>query len=56
MEDPFGVVGLWVVRSAIDGLWVTKDVGDPGIVDNSMVQFLRTHNGRITMRLPGTGA
>ena len=52
IEDPFGVVGLWTVRYAKDAVWVTKQVGDPGIPNKSLLQVLRTHTGRITMRLP----
>lgn len=53
IEDPYGIVGLWVVRYAEDGAWVTKDVGDPGIPHNSVLQLLMTETGKITMRLPG---
>ena len=54
IEDPYGGVGLWTVRAASDTLWVTKNVGDPGLPDNSMLQVLRTQTGKITLRLPGT--
>jgi hypothetical protein len=52
IEDPFGVIGAWTVRYATDGVWVTKQTGDPGIPHNSLLQVLKTHTGRITMRLP----
>lgn len=52
IEDPTGAVGVWIVRTSIDALWVTKQIGDPGIPNNSLLQILKTHTGRITMRLP----
>lgn len=55
IEDPNGAVGIWIVRSSLDALWVTKQVGDPGIPNNSLLQILKTHTGRITMRLPSSG-
>jgi len=52
VEDPFGAVGTWTVRRSEGYLWVTKDLGDPGLPDKAMLQVLRTQTGRITLRLP----
>lgn len=51
IEDPFGSIGLWIVRRGPDVIWVTKNIGDPGIPDSSMLQVVRTETGRITLRL-----
>ena len=53
IEDPLGNVGLWTVRLSSDALWVTKNVGDPGLPDKTMLQLLRTQTGRLTLRVPG---
>lgn len=54
IEDPYGNVGLWTVRSTSESLWITKNVGDPGLPDNQMLQVMRTQAGKITLRLPGS--
>jgi hypothetical protein len=30
VEDPYGAVGIWIASRSEDGLWLTKQTGDPG--------------------------
>ncbi len=53
IEDPYGSAGIWVVRRSEGYLWVTKETGDPGLPDKTMLQILRTQTGRLMMRVPG---
>ena len=52
IQDPSGNVGLWTVRSSQDALWLTKNVGDPGLEDRGMFQMLKSDIGAITLRSP----
>jgi len=51
VEDPFGASGTWIVSRSEEGLWLTKQTGDPGIPDNEMVQLLRTRSGILKLAL-----
>jgi len=52
IQDPFGSVGLWTARASEDAIWITKNVGDPGLEDRTMLQMLRTQSGTLTLRSP----
>jgi hypothetical protein len=50
MEDPNGIVGFWTVRQTNDAIWVTKNIGDPGIADQSTLQVIRVQSGKLVLR------
>lgn len=52
IEDPYGTVGSWTVRAAPDALWITKNAGDPGFEDNTLLQIIRKRTGKLTLRIP----
>ncbi len=51
IEDPFGVVGSWIVSRTEDAVWLTKETGDPGLPHNEMLQIVRTNNGGLKLSL-----
>lgn len=51
IEDPFGVDGTWIVSRTEDAVWLTKEMGDPGLPNNEMLQVLRTSTGRLKLSL-----
>jgi hypothetical protein len=51
IEDPFGTSGTWLVNRTEDGIWLTKEMGDPGLPHNEMLQMLRTASGRLKLSL-----
>ncbi len=51
IEDPFGVTGTWFVSRTEDAVWLTKEMGDPGLPNNEMLQVLRTSTGRLKLSL-----
>jgi hypothetical protein len=51
IEDPLGAVGLWTARDNGDSIWITKDLGDPGLPSMGYVQIVRTLDGRLCLRL-----
>ena len=55
IEDPFGVMGMWIVSPTDDAVWLTKEAGDPGLPHNEMLQILRTQNGVLKLSLTSLG-
>jgi len=51
VEEPFGVTGAWIVSRTEDAVWLTKEIGDPGLPHNEMLQVLRTANGGLRLSL-----
>jgi hypothetical protein len=51
IEDPFGVTGSWIVSRTEEAVWLTKEMGDPGLPHNEMLQILRTANGGLKLSL-----
>ena len=51
IEDPFGATGSWIVNRTEDALWLTKEMGDPGLPHNEMLQILRTASGGLKLSL-----
>lgn len=51
IEDPFGVTGTWLISRTEDAVWLTKDMGDPGLPHNEMIQVLRTSTGKLKLSL-----
>jgi hypothetical protein len=51
IEDPFGVNGSWIVSRTEEAVWLTKEMGDPGLPHNEMLQVLRTSTGRLKLSL-----
>lgn len=51
IEDPFGISGTWIVTRAEDAVWLTKEIGDPGLPHNEMLQILRTSTGKLKLSL-----
>lgn len=49
IEDPFGSMGQWIVSRTEEAVWITKEVGDPGLPDNEMLQILRIANGGLKL-------
>jgi len=49
--DPFGATGSWIVSRTKEALWLTKEVGDPGLPDNEMLQIVRTASGGLKLCL-----
>ncbi len=49
IEDPFGVTGSWLVSRTEDAVWLTKEVGDPGLPHNELLQILRTNSGSLKL-------
>jgi hypothetical protein len=49
IEDPFGVSGSWLVSRTEEAVWLTKEMGDPGLPHNEMLQILRTANGGLKL-------
>jgi len=49
IEDPFGVVGSWLVSRTEEATWLTKEAGDPGFPHNEMLQVLRTNAGTLKL-------
>ncbi len=51
VEDPFGATGTWIVTRTDDAVWITKEIGDPGLPDNEMLQVIRTATGGLKLTL-----
>lgn len=51
IEDPFGVMGSWIVSRTEEAVWLTKEMGDPGLPHNELLQILRTANGSLKLSL-----
>jgi hypothetical protein len=51
IEDPFGAMGSWIVSRTEEALWLTKEMGDPGLPNNEMLQIVRTANGGLKLNL-----
>jgi hypothetical protein len=51
VEDPFGVTGTWIVSRTEEAVWLTKELGDPGLPHNEMLQVLRTSTGKLKFSL-----
>jgi hypothetical protein len=51
IEDPFGAIGSWIASRTKEALWLTKEIGDPGLPDNEMLQVVRTANGGLKLNL-----
>lgn len=51
IEDPYGAVGTWIASRSEDGLWLTKETGDPGFPHNEMLQVLRTSSGILKLSM-----
>jgi hypothetical protein len=51
IEDPFGVTGSWLVSRTEEAVWLTKEMGDPGLPHNELLQILRTANGGLKLSL-----
>lgn len=51
IEDPFGVTGAWIVSRTEEAVWLTKELGDPGLPHNEMLQVLRTSTGKLKFSL-----
>ncbi len=51
IEDPFGVTGAWIVSRTEEAVWLTKEMGDPGLPHNEMLQVLRTSTGKLKLSL-----
>lgn len=50
IEDQFGNVGDWTVTENAEALWLTKNHGPALLPHNELVQFIRTFDGRISLR------
>ena len=50
IQSPNGTEGTWTVRCGDEEVWVTKTIGDPGILDESVLQVIRTTTGKIVLR------
>jgi hypothetical protein len=51
IEDPFGATGSWIVSRTEEAIWLTKEMGDPGLPHNEMLQILRMANGGLKLSL-----
>jgi hypothetical protein len=51
IEDPFGVLGTWLISRTEDAVWLTKEMGDPGLPHNELLQLLRASTGRLKLSL-----
>jgi hypothetical protein len=51
IEDPFGATGSWIVTRTEEAIWLTKEMGDPGLPHNEMLQIMRTANGGLKLSL-----
>ncbi|SRR5216683_1677162 len=51
IEDPFGAMGSWIASRTEEALWLTKEMGDPGLPDNEMLQIVRTASGGLKLNL-----
>jgi hypothetical protein len=51
IEDPFGASGTWLVSRTDDAVWLTKEMGDPGLPHNEMLQVIRTSSGKLKLSL-----
>ena len=51
MEDPYGVIGTWIVKKSGQTIWITKERGVPLLPPNGHIQLIRTYDGRISMRI-----
>ena len=54
IHDTGGAISVWTVTRDTSHVWVTKKAGLPSIPNDSYIQLLRTINGRITLKRPGT--
>lgn len=52
INDPLGAASLWTVSSLGDTKWITKDIGSPDMEHGTTVQFIRTVDGKLSMRRP----
>lgn len=52
ISDPLGGTALWTVARDDLYAWITKDTGSPSIANGSLIQILRTVDGRITLKRP----
>jgi hypothetical protein len=51
IEDPFGATGSWIVSRTEEAVWLTKEIGDPGLPHNEMLQIMRTASGGLKLSL-----
>lgn len=52
IHDPSGSPSLWTITRDSHNAWITKNLGLPSIAQDSVIQLLRTVDGKITMRRP----
>lgn len=52
IEDVDGSTGLWASLSKSQLTWITKVKGVPQLADGSQVQLIRSHDGRLVLRVP----
>lgn len=50
LEDTFGTLAWWTVRYTPDAVWLSKNIGDPGLADGCTVQVLITQTGKVKLR------
>lgn len=55
ITDPTGNSGAWNVVRESGITWVTKELGTPDIEDQSFLQLIRSHDGRLVLKKPVSG-